>query len=505
MSELILKEFESSQKYGIDCKYEDLYLLIEQEVDKDYSVTQDSTDWIFVFNNTQDLLEKKTKDLKLASWWLFAFWKNNSWSGLEKILEIYISFLGRFNNELYPKTLKGKNNILFWLENSLTNEIINNETNKKLLVKPVIFYELFVQLDCVIKESLQADENRFRKIINFLRPFYDDEQKKLEENKTEIKKEETKNSKEQGNTLQYKELIEITTDSDAVKVLSNLKKSASLLADYYRKNNFTDLKALRISTFLSWIETDGLPYADGKKTYLYPPSELELDEVSSLMNEGKYPEALYLIQEIIEVSPFWIDGHFFLFNIFEKTDNKNIANEVKNRLISFVKTNKGILDFYFNDDSPFASNRVKKWLKEELESQNENANQDLQKDNNSNKIMESIYELANNGKLKEAMQEISKYYDSSASVEDKFNWRLHHAQLAVDFSKKDIALALLEDLQNDIDRFNLDQWNPKLVSKVYSLVLNSFTNVDIQNDKLEQIYKRLCKTDINSAFEIELN
>ncbi len=103
------------------------------------------------------------------------------------------------------------------------------------------------------------------------------------------------------------------------------------------------------------------------------------------------------------------------------------------------------------------------------------------------------------------MQEVAKQYESSASVEEKFNWRLYHAQLAVEFNKKDIALALLEDLQKDIERFNLDDWNPKLVSKVYSLILNSFTNIDIQNDKLEQIYKRLCKTDINSAFEIELN
>ncbi|QDF28477.1 type VI secretion system protein TssA [Halarcobacter anaerophilus] len=504
MSELILREFESTQKYGIDCRYEDLYLLIEQEVDKDYSVTQESSDWNYIYKNTQELLENKTKDLKLASWWLFSSWKNNLWEGLDDNLTFYISFIEKFKQELFPKSLKAKSNIFLWLETSLTNEIINNETNKKLLIKPSSFYELFVQLDLVIKKSFESNDNKFRKIISFLKPFFDEEQKKEEENKLEAKVEKVEKKSENKVELSVDRLTEVSSDSDAIKVLNNIKKSSSLLASYYRKKDFTDLRALRISTFLSWLETDGLPYANGKKTLLYPPAELELDELTSLYEDEKFEEALCLTQEIIEVSPFWIDGHFFLYNIFEKTNNKKISNEVKNTILSFLKTNSGILDFFFNDDTPFASNRVKKWLKDELNKNDENDNL-KEESNSSDQIIESIYELANNGKIKEAMQEVAKQYESSASIEEKFNWRLYHAQLAVEFNKKDIALALLEDLQKDIDRFNLDDWNPKLVSKVYSLILNSFTNIDIQNDKLEQIYKRLCKTDINSAFEIELN
>ena len=67
------------------------------------------------------------------------------------------------------------------------------------------------------------------------------------------------------------------------------------------------------------------------------------------------------------------------------------------------------------------------------------------------------------------------------------------------------ALALLEELQDDIKNFKLDKWNPKLASKVYTLVLNSFSNTDIPQEKLEILYKKLCKIDINSAFEIQIN
>ena len=505
MSKLILSEF-SSSSCGIDCKYEDAYLLIEQEVDKEFSVTQDSTDWTYVYTQTMLLLENETKDLKLASWWLFAAWKENSWRGLELNLPIFIEFVNTFNKELFPKSVKGKANIVFWLEEVLNKEILQNEENKKSLSNHCLFYELFTNLDLEIKNLLENNENRFKKIISFLKPYYDKKQEELEEKqKEEDKKSIVEASLKTETKVQIEqELVgELSNESDVKKLLSTIKKNLSTLNKYYRNNDFRDLKAIKITRFLSWLEIDELPYAEGKKTFLYPPSELEVDEVKNLMQEENYTQALNFAEEIIEVCPFWIDGHYLVHNIFEKMNCSQNAKEIKNSLISFVKTNEGILDFYFTDDTPFCSNKVKKWINDELTTSNNSSNQEdnIQADNS----LEHIYELANNDKVKEAMYEIAEKYKTAKTVEEKFNWRLNHAQLAVEFDKKDIALALLEDLQKDIDKFNLNEWNPSLASKVYTLILNTFTNIDIPYEKLEEIYKNLCKTDINSAFEINFN
>ncbi len=497
MSALILNEFQAPKICGDDCKYEDSYLLIEQEVDKDYSVTQDTTDWVFVYDNCIELLENKTKDLKLFSWWIYSYWKRYEWIGLEEKLDLFNNILEKFGTELFPKSIKGKRNIFYWLDESLSSEIVNYNKGKNLSSNYTLFYNLFLKLDLNIQTILQDENRNFKKILDFLKPYFEEEEKNKEKDSLETNIEEKKN-------LVQDNLNEINDDADAIKILSLVKKYSSMLSKYYRNKDFKDLRALRISRFLSWLETDGLPYADGKKTFLYPPAELELDEINSLFQEKKYEEALCLAEEIIEVSPFWIDGHHLVFNIFEKTNNLTLANEIKNNILSFVKTNDGILDFTFTDDTPFASNRVKKWINNELLNyQNESNNEDEGLDSNENEI-DLIYELANNGEVKEAMKKLSKAYETSLSIEEKFNWRLHHAQLAVEFDKKDIALALLEDLLFLIDKFNLDEWSPKLVSKVYSTILSSFTNMDMEPEKLEKIYKKLCKTDINSAFEIEL-
>ncbi len=128
-----------------------------------------------------------------------------------------------------------------------------------------------------------------------------------------------------------------------------------------------------------------------------------------------------------------------------------------------------------------------------------------EKNDEEKKQLSKIYELANDNNLKEAMSLLNKKYQTSSNNEEKFNWRLHHAKLAIEFEKKDIALALLEELEKDIEKFELNQWNPSLASKVYTLLLTSFSNMEITPNRLELIYKNLCKTDINSAFEIKIN
>ncbi len=58
-------------------------------------------------------------------------------------------------------------------------------------------------------------------------------------------------------------------DADAIKVLRSFKKNANLLNNYYRKQDISNLKALRITRLLSWLETEGLPNTEGKKRLFF--------------------------------------------------------------------------------------------------------------------------------------------------------------------------------------------------------------------------------------------
>lgn len=164
MSALILQSIDDSI-VGKDFKYDDAFLSIEQEIDKSHSAFFDgSTDWELVLNSTQDFLINKSKDFKIATWWIYSCWKVNSFIGLEVNLPIYINFINQFNDKLYPKSIKGKTNIIFWFEEQLTLEISQNFTSNI-----EVFYELFMELNNTFNKLLENEDVYFKKIINILK------------------------------------------------------------------------------------------------------------------------------------------------------------------------------------------------------------------------------------------------------------------------------------------------------------------------------------------------
>ncbi|WP_164968150.1 type VI secretion system protein TssA [Arcobacter sp. CECT 8986] len=480
----ILNQIDDKSIVGEDFKYNDSFLLIEQEIDKTHSAQFDgTTDWEFVLNNSYELLNTKSKDLKIATWWIYSIWKKDSFFGLEKNLEIYIDFIKSFNENLYPKSLKAKTNTIAWFDETITNELINHNFQDK--VNQINFLEYFKQLCIVYNQILNNDEKYFKKVIKVLsEKIAQDEQSKIEhQKKQEDKKEEPQ---------QLDSISESTVSSS----LSLLKKTATNLSSYYRQKDFADLKSIKITRFLSWLEVDELPINENGITPLNPPSILEIDELKQLFNEKKYEEALILCEEIIQMCPFWLDGHYYSFKILEAIDKQYISKEVQNQFISYIKTNNGLLNLSFQDKTPFASAKTKSWIKKELET---NENSDSTTNQNDELDLEEISDL------KEAMKKIEEMYSQSKSEKDKFLLRIKHLEIAINFNKDDISLALFDELNKNIKKFNLVEWNPKIVSKVYSLVLNYFTSVQIKREKLEKMYAVLCKIDIDKALEININ
>lgn len=477
MSALILQPIDDSI-VGKDFKYDDSFLSIEQEIDKSHSATFDgSTDWEFVLNSTHDFLINKSKDLKIATWWIYSCWKKNSFLGLEQNLINYLKFLEQFNENLYPKSNKAKQNIIFWFEETLSKEIEQDKAFE--FINSKIFFELFNSLNTTLNTFLNTEEFYFKKIINHLKKRVEEQEKKEEEQEK----------------VEEKKLNEDELDSvKAVSFLRQLKQDASKLALYYRKNDISDLKALRINRFLSWLETDGIPLNEKGVTQLNPPLELELDEVKELYNNKQYDEAVLLIEEIIEVCPFWFDGHFYLYNIFNASNNKNRAIEVKNTLLSFIKTNEGILTLKFKDNSNFASTKTRKWIEEEL----------TQSKINTTTSNNDSFEFDETLSFKEAMEQIQSKYSTSETIKDRFFYRLKQMELAVENNKESMALALFDELETYIEKFNLINWDKKLVSEVYTLFLSSFNSVQVEPEKIEKYYSSLCQIDINSALKINI-
>jgi len=489
----MLTPFSESKPCGIDYKYEDAFLAIEAEIDKSNSMTQGvDTDWNLVLTDTQALLSEHTKDTKIFCWWVYATWKKEGLAGLEKSLTLFIQFLNTFGSKLFPKSKKVKISSLAWLEETLNKELLDERNSLKTSLNIETFLPLVKELEESFSTCVEEEVSVFRTLRSAL---------EREQKSQEVKVAPTPVSTNTANASV--ELSEINNDEEATVVLRALKKNAGLLHKYYRSKDSFDIRSIRLVRLLAWLEIDELPMDTDGKTPLHPPSEMSINEIDDLLEEDKFDEALQSLETMLCMTPFWLEGHFKTFNILTSSGQLKAANEVKNSLITFVKANERVLDLQFKDTTPFASLKLKQWLAESS-SEVSVSKSDLDIVDTQAETIEQAYALAKKKQMKEAMELLQVQHALAVNKEDKFNWRLAKAELATEFGKNDVALALLEDLKKDIDRYNLDEWKPELSARVFSLYLNTFDRTQVDLEHINSAYARLCKIDIAQALEIQI-
>ncbi|WP_324172450.1 type VI secretion system protein TssA [Sulfurimonas sp.] len=493
MSEEILTPINEASVCGSDYKYDDAYLSIESEIDKSNSMLEGvSTDWAKVLYDSENLLKTFTKDTKIFCWWIYATWKQDGSFGLEKSLKLFNKLLLTYEDKLFPKSKKVKISSLSWLEELLNKEILDEKGSLSISVNLEIFLSIFKELETNFALTVKEEIPIFGKLRSaFERSLAAKESK---EKISSVSPTSSQNSSE---------ISEINSDADAAKVLRTLKKNAVLLHTYYRSQDSSDIRSIRLVRLLSWLEIDSLPIDEDGKTPLNPPSQMSTDAIDELIAEEKYDEALDTLESLISLSPFWLDGHFMAFNLLSKMGHTVCALEVKNALVAFVKADDTILRLSFKDTTPFASTKLKNWLVESMGEVVGNSTEE-NKEDEKEQIIEKAYALGKKKKIKEAMVLLQSYYSSAVNREDKFHWRLAKATLAVEFGKNNVALALVEELKRDIDKYSLDEWNPELAAKVFGLYLNSFNRTEVDIEDIHTVYARLCKIDIKQALEIKI-
>lgn len=495
MSQTILTPISETTPCGSDFKYEDAYLALESEIDKSTSMSEGvATDWSKVLDDAESLLGQDTKDTKIMCWWTYAMFKTGSWNALSTALPLFNDFLLSFGEALFPKSKKVKLSSILWLEELFNEEMLDERGAFTASVDAENFLGYFKELEKNFGISVGEELSLFKKLQSALERLVKEQ---------EVKEEAPKSSAAQSVQTGTVELSEINSDADATSILRSLKKNAGLLQEYFRTQDPSDIRAIRLVRLQSWLDIDSLPMHEESKTPLNPPSQESIDKIEELMAEEEYAAALESTESLIALSPFWLEGHLMAFNILSEMGHLQAAKEVQNALVSFIKADEAILNLQFRDTTPFASIKLKTWIAESMGAAISTGAEGSSTEESKEQIIEKAYALAKKKNIKEAMGLLQGHHGLSVTKEDKFHWRLAKAELATQFGKNDVALALLEDLKEDIDRYNLDEWNPELAGRVFSLYLG-LNRTQVKVEDMHAAYSRLCKINIEHALEIKL-
>lgn len=475
---------------GVDVKYDDLYLSIEAEIDKLNSLSGGKdVDWRYVHDNTHTLLQERTKDVKLVVWWALSRFKLENFEGLLEGLITVNKLMQDFGEQLFPSPIRAKLGALVWFENTINTLLMGLNTVDLPANKVVDFCENFKLYRDNTQALCAVSDNFFREIIQHLEVLIIANAPKVEE----VKPPSAITTVAVGDA-------EITNDADALKSLAALKKNAENLSRYWRQKKFQDVRALRLTRMIGWLEIDSTPPSENGKTQLNAPSAQRIEEIESLIAEGQNSEALELIETTLLRSPFWFMGQQMAHDLLMLSGSESEAAFVKNTTVSILKTYSTMSEACFRDGTVYVPINMKNWLVD--------VSGDVCVETTVSEfdvIKEECYGLVKNKDAKGAMDKLQHTYMSASSKEEEFKWRLLQCEVALEASKPQMALAIIDELERYIDQFSLEVWRSDLASMVYVLLLQSFNRTQVDKERFDRVYEKLCRIDSAAAMEIKLH
>jgi len=175
--------------------------------------------------------------------------------------------------------------------------------------------------------------------------------------------------------------------------------------------------------------------------------------------------------------------------------------------------------FYSDGATPFVDDQTKRWIEKSVKpvfgqgatvQQGAIAQGGLSE--TASKISENFEkasDLLAKQKWEEAVNMMQAGIDEEPTCKGRFQRRLNLANLCLDAGQPAMARPLLEQLDDDIGRFSLDQWEPGLCIQVWGHLRRCYQELSPQQaqqesdgfykEKADRIFEKLCRLDIRAA------
>ena len=117
--------------------------------------------------------------------------------------------------------------------------------------------------------------------------------------------------------------------------------------------------------------------------------------------------------------------------------------------------------------------------------------------------------MATKGKFKEGVALFQEGRRQANSRRERFLWDLHQARYCQEAGHVDVAIPQLESLDDEADRYHLEEWEPELSLQIAALLLVCYTKTKGQAQmsaeragRMERVRSRVSRLDAAAALDL---
>jgi len=115
-------------------------------------------------------------------------------------------------------------------------------------------------------------------------------------------------------------------------------------------------------------------------------------------------------------------------------------------------------------------------------------------------------QLIRSGEIEKGLAEMTRLAAGETTGRSRFHRKLLLAQICIETQRDKVARSILEELAEQIDKFQLENWeSSELIAGVWSRIVRIYRQTDESElqDRAAKYYERLCRLDPWQALKCE--
>ncbi|MFH1197529.1 MAG: TssA family type VI secretion system protein [bacterium] len=513
--EELLKPIAGDNPCGADVANDEDYFKLNMEIGK---VTPDYKLCIELANT---ILSTKAKDLWVADWLCFSWYRSENIGGLKNGLLLIINLLTEFGDKLFPAKPMHRSKAIQFLNSSrftrlLETEVIDSKNSQDVIEALQIFMRLKAECEKQFKENIPV----LKAFEQVLKDHSEKVVKPAAAPKEEVNKETTTvSSQEITKTETSARIVEpvrktvdtaspaVTAESKDTKLTSEkdttaiIRKSISFFFEESGENKTikipSDPTVFGLSRSLMWGKLL-MPVNKDEITQIDPPNKVIQNKIQEWLSCNDWDMLISKI-EINFLKPdsgfaFWFDSQRFVVHALQQKGGaySNAAEEIKFQLAKLLYRLPGLLKLKFkNKITAFADSDTMVWIDNEIS--NVFSGSKEKKPVVLPPIMGEDYDPINKD-YEEACSQLPENFEVNLAKMQKeisgetrrkgrFLRELNMANFCIQARHHQLAKVHLSQLINKVDEYNLAGWEPALCVSVWqSLFLVNAKLLEIEKN-----------------------
>ncbi len=485
---------------GEDVRYEPEFEALTGEIAKLGSLTGEAVDWARVVELATTILAERSKDVAAATYLASGLFELEGYPGLATGITLLADLHETFGDALFPRRPRGRANALTWLAERLEGALERRTATAGDQEAATTCLEELRRLD-TLAGDLYGDN------APALGPARRALERMVRSLEAEAKRKEGAKAAAAA-PAPAASTAAPTSMGSPEEVLGALAAAAPM----FKEADATDPLAHLLPRLAAWGGLGQIPPNEAGKTRVPAPPGATRQVLIGLLEQGDWPGLIAACEQRLTVEPLWLDPQrWAVQGLRHLGDAYAAAAAAVVAAVRILLTRlPGFHLLTFADGTPFADGETRLWIDTEVLAAGAPAptgGGEAAEAAPWEAAEQEARAKAAGGDLKEGLALLQAGERGAASDRDRFHWRLATARLCHTAGRADLAVPLLEALDEEVQARDLAAWAPELACTVLATLVEARKGggrrtTPEEAQRLQALQARLCRLDVVAALDL---